>query len=220
MVPYLLRILIGMAVLQSDGVNHTSDLILRRNGTEGLRLTSSTVQLSSINDGPLAGFRNLLINGNFLINQRVYVSGTNTTSANQYTLDRWRVVTSGQNITFSTTNNLTTVTVPAGGFEQVVEDISIKSGTYVLNWTGTATATVNGTARAKGATFSLTGGSNCTVRFSSGTVSEPQLELSTVPTAFEQRPFGTELELCKRYYQSKSFSLGGVGGVVRVVRDS
>jgi hypothetical protein len=30
-----------MAILQSDGVDHTSDLILRRNGTEGLRLTSN-----------------------------------------------------------------------------------------------------------------------------------------------------------------------------------
>jgi hypothetical protein len=77
-----------MAVLQSDGVNHTSDLILRRNGTEGLRLTSSTVQLSSINDGPLAGIRNRIINGNMLIAQR----GTSFAAiANgAYSLDRWR----------------------------------------------------------------------------------------------------------------------------------
>jgi hypothetical protein len=73
-----------MAVLQSDGVNHTSDLILRRNGTEGLRLTSSTVQVSSINNGPLAGFRNAIINGNFDIWQR----GTSFT-AFAYGVDRW-----------------------------------------------------------------------------------------------------------------------------------
>jgi hypothetical protein len=66
-----------MAVLQSDGVNHTSDLILRRNGTEGLRLTSSTVQVSSINDGPLAGFRNVIINGGMQVAQRGTVSLTN-----------------------------------------------------------------------------------------------------------------------------------------------
>jgi hypothetical protein len=193
-----------MAVLQSDGVNHTSDLILRRDGTEGLRLTSSTVQLSSINDGPLAGFRNLLINANPIINQRSYVSGTNTTVANQYTLDRWRVVTSGQNISFSDSNNTRTVTAPAGGVEQVIEGLSILSGTYTLNWTGTATATVNGTGVAKGGNVTLTGGSNCTVRFSSGTFSLPQLEVGTVATPFERRPIRTELALCQRYYYASN----------------
>jgi len=73
-----------MAILQSDGVNHTSDLILRRNGTEGLRLTSSTVQVSSINNGPLAGFRNAIINGNFDHWQR----GTSFTGV-EYGADRW-----------------------------------------------------------------------------------------------------------------------------------
>jgi hypothetical protein len=47
------------------------------------------------NAGPLSGVRNLVINGNFAINQRAYVSGAATSGANQYTLDRWRVVTSG-----------------------------------------------------------------------------------------------------------------------------
>ncbi len=214
-----------MAVLQSDGVNHTSDLILRRNGTEGLRLTSSTVQVSSINDGPLAGFRNLLINANPTINQRGYVSGTNTTSANQYTLDRWKVVTSGQNISFTDSNNTRTVTAPAGGVEQVIEGVSILSGTYTLNWTGTATATVNGTGVAKGGNVTLTGGSNCTVRFSSGTFSLPQLEVGTVATLFERRLIGTELALCQRYFQtfgsgvtSAAGTTVGTGGANEFVR--
>jgi hypothetical protein len=73
-----------MAILQSDGVNNATDLILRRNGTEGLRLTSSTVQLQSINNGPLAGFRNAIINGNFDIWQR----GTSFTGSG-YGADRW-----------------------------------------------------------------------------------------------------------------------------------
>jgi hypothetical protein len=146
--------------------------------------------------------RNKLINAQGLINQRVYVSGTATTTANQYTVDRWKVVTSGQNLAFSTTANVVTFTAPAGGVEQVVEDLNVESGTYVLSWTGTATATVNGTARAKGETFSLTGGSNVTVRFSSGTFSLPQLEKGTSATPFEYRPFGSELALCQRYYET------------------
>jgi len=89
-----------MAILQSDGVNHTSDLILRRNGTEGLRLTSSTVQVSSINNGPLAGFRNAIINGNFDIWQR----GTSHSTNGYGSADRWINNLSGSSCTMSRQN--------------------------------------------------------------------------------------------------------------------
>ena len=147
------------------------------------------------------GFRNALINGNPIINQRGYASGTATSGANQYTLDRWRVVTSGQSITFSDSANVRTVTAPAGGIEQVIEGLNILSGTYVLNWTGTATATVDGASVVKGGTVTLTGGTNATVRFIGGTFSLAQLEPGTVATPFERRSYGQELALCERYYQ-------------------
>ena len=149
----------------------------------------------------LTGLRNLIINGNFAINQRGYVSGTATSGANQYTLDRWRVVTSGQNATFTASANGNLVTAPAGGLEQVIEGASIAGGTYVINWTGTATCTVAGTSRAKGATFTRTAGTNTTVRFTGGTVGNVQVEPGTVVTAFEARPFGLELVLCRRYFR-------------------
>ena len=168
------------------------------------------VQVANLNGGPLAGFRNLIINGNPTINQRVYVSGTATSGANQYTLDRWRVVTSGQNISFTDSANVRTVTAPAGGCEQVVEGLSILSGTYTLNWTGTATATIDGTAVAKGGNVTLTGGTNATVKFSSGTFTQVQLESGPVATPFEQRPIGAELALCQRYYQEHQYQIGGV----------
>jgi hypothetical protein len=162
------------------------------------------VQVANLNGGPLAGFRNVIINGNPTINQRGYVSGAATSGANQYTLDRWRVVTSGQNISFTDSANVRTVTAPAGGCEQVVEGLSILSGTYTLNWTGTATATVGGSAVAKGGNVTLTGGTNATVKFSSGTFSLVQLEPGPVATPFEQRPIGTELALCQRYFEAGS----------------
>lgn len=154
------------------------------------------------NSGPLSGLRNLVINGNFSVNQRSYTSGTATTGANQYTLDRWRVVTSGQAATFTTTGAGRTVTAPSDGIEQVIEGASIGGGTYVVNWTGTASCTVNGVSRVKGATFTLTAGSNATVRFSSGTVTDVQIEPGEVATAFELRPAAVELMLCQRYYES------------------
>lgn len=160
------------------------------------------------NSGPLSGLRNLIINGNFSVNQRGYTSGTATTGANQYTLDRWRVVTSGQAATFTTTGAGRTVTAPSGGIEQVIEGASIGGGTYVINWTGTASCTVNGVSRVKGATFTLTAGSNATVRFSSGTVTDVQIEPGEVATAFELRPAAVELMLCQRYYRVLRLSVG------------
>ena len=167
------------------------------------------VQVANLNGGPLAGFRNVIINGNPTINQRGYVSGTATTVANQYTLDRWRVVTSGQSISWTDSANVRTVTAPAGECEQVVEGLSILSGTYTLNWTGTATATVGGSAVAKGGNVTLTGGTNATVKFSSGTFTQVQLEPGPVATPFEQRPIGTELALCQRYFFKTNFDLTG-----------
>ncbi|WP_288077868.1 hypothetical protein, partial [Pseudomonas sp.] len=146
----------------------------------------------------LAGHRNKIINGNFAINQRGYVSGTATTTSNEYTLDRWRVVTSGQSITFTASGNGNIVTAPAGGIEQVIEGGFIEGGTFVLNWTGTATATVNGVAVAKGGTVTLTAATNATVKFSGGTVSLVQVEAGSVATLFEHRL--NELQLCEKYY--------------------
>lgn len=174
---------------------------------------AATVRLAAgvPNSGPLSGLRNLIINGNFAINQRAYVSGTATSGANQYTLDRWRVVTSGQNATFTASGNGNLVTAPAGGLEQVIEGLSIAGGTYVINWTGTATCTVGGVARAKGDTFTLTANTDSTIRFTSGTVGEVQVEPGSVVTGFESRPVGVELHLCCRYFWRRSGSVAVQG---------
>jgi len=151
--------------------------------------------------------KNLLINANGITNQRVYVSATATSGANEYTLDRWNVVTSGQNLTFSTTANLVTFTCPAGGLSQKIEGENIQSGTYVVNWEGTATCTVDAVSKSKGDTFTLTGGTDAEVIFSNGTMSKPQIELGTEATEFDIVDIATQIVRCQRYY-------------VRLTRDS
>lgn len=180
----------------------------RLGGTVGETFSSACVAWNALpsvevvlpRTSPYAGFRNLIINGNPLTNQRGYVSGTATVAANQYTLDRWRVVTSGQSITWADSAGIRTVTAPAGGMEQVIEGTALKGGLYTLNWTGTATATVNGVATVKKGVVALTGGATTTVRMSNGTWSELQLEPGAQATLFEQRPLAIELPMCQRYF--------------------
>lgn len=143
-------------------------------------------------------FRNIIHNGVFNVNQRAYVTGTNTTVANQLTLDRWKVRTSGQNLTFSASGSGNAIVAPAGGLEQVVESINVVGGTYVASWTGAGTLTVNGVAVANGANFALPANTNATFVLV-GAFDRFQVEPGTVATVTEVRPRAVELSLCQRY---------------------
>jgi len=161
--------------------------------------------------------RNLIINGSGRINQRSYTSGTATSGANGYTLDRWRVVTSGQNLTFTGTDAGRTMTAPASGVEQEIEGANIVGGTYTISFTGTATCTVDGVTKTSGDTVTLTANTNSTVRFTSGTFTDVQLEPGNVATPFEMRSIGEELALCQRYYLSGTiYGWSYAGGAVAV----
>ena len=152
---------------------------------------------------------NLIINGDGGVNQRGYTSGTATTGANQYTLDRWRVVTSGESLTFTGNEAGRTMTAPSGGVEQVIEGLNIAGGTYVITWTGTATGAVDGTTVSSGDTVTLTANTNATVKFTSGTFTNVKVEEGSIATPFRKRSYGEELTLCKRYFEtSLSASIG------------
>jgi hypothetical protein len=148
-----------------------------------------------------SGFRNLVINGDFRINQRAFAGGAVASGA--YFYDRWRDIAGGS--TVSVSGRVATISV-GGAIAQTIEGSSISGGTYVINWVGTAGCTVDGVSKAKGATFTLTAGTNCLLVFFAGTVAEVQIECGTVPTQFEMRPYGLELMLCERFYQRKGES--------------
>lgn len=154
-----------------------------------------------LRSGPFAGLRNVMINGNPLVNQRSWMSGAAVGAANTYTLDRWRVVVSGQAISWIDSTGIRTVTAPAGGVEQVVEGFGLLGGVYTASWLGTASLTINGAAIARGGQVTLPGGTDAMARFSSGTFEQFQLEPGPLATPFERRPLAAELVLCQRYYE-------------------
>jgi len=159
----------------------------------------------SLNGGQFSGNRNKLINGNFGINQRV-VSGTVTLTANQYGHDYWKAGASGCTYTFSTVNNVTTITITAGTLTQIINGKNLFSGTHVLSWVGTAQGRVGaGAYGASGLTASVTGGANTTVEFGTGTLSLVQFEPGNTPTTFEFRL--NELQLCQQRY-FKTYDIG------------
>lgn len=159
--------------------------------------------LSGISAGTTAlSFRNKIINGDFSINQRGYVSGAATT-AGQYTLDRWKVTGTG-GITFSTVNGKTTATIPSGQtLVQIIEAANLSAGDYVLSWSGTAQGRIASGAYGTSGNvkFTATGGSNVSIEFSAGALGYVQLECSYAATTFEHRPYGYELSLCQRYFR-------------------
>lgn len=153
-------------------------------------------------------FRNLLINGDLAINQRVFAGGA--LSAGVYGYDRWKA--SGAGCSVSVASGTVTLT---GTIEQVIEAPSLAStsvtvsvgdpsadiGVDVAGVTGTITA---GSGR-RSVTLALGSGvtGNVSVKLSAGTsrtFKDAQLEVGSTATPFERRQIGMELLLCQRYF--------------------
>lgn len=147
---------------------------------------------------------NLLINSFFVINQRSYPISSATTTAYQYTLDRWKIPTIGQNLTWqnSAGNNFNTATAPASGILQVVEGIHIDGGPHVINWDGTASCLINDVAVSKAQIFNPPKNTLLNVKFVNGTVARPKLEPGIRPTPYFSSDFSLEMVRCMRYYEN------------------
>ena len=175
---------------------------------------------SGINTPNTFGYKNLLIDAGFTINQRAYVSGA-TLASGSYGHDRWKAGASGGNYTFTQLASSTTITIASGkSLIQVVEDKNVNGTSFVLSWTGTAqaryavnSATPSGSYAASPIVITgQTVGTTMSVEFNEGTLSKPQLELGAVATSFDVRDYGRELILCQRYYQQNTVPTAGLYG--------
>ena len=227
------------------------------------------VQMASQNGGPLAGFRNQLINASFEINQRGNDDLTTSAAGSNYLVDRYWFQRQGSEARLrriSSTavpgSNYALFLTDSGTLNQAVElktpglnnqfyvgsvwtlsvwcnqDISgqtFGSGGFRISsndangsvplestpsaWrlieTGSSsynryakTITVDGVAPAT-ATCASFGLINHAAT-GNAAIQLPQLETGPVATPFEHRPIGTELALCKRYFDIIESKVNGV----------
>jgi hypothetical protein len=151
--------------------------------------------------------KNLLINGGFTINQRVYVSGA-TLASGSFGHDRMKGGASGGDYTFTQLESNTEITILSSkSLIQIVRDKNVVGGTYTLSWTGTAQArfgidssTPSGAYANSPITInSQTAGTVMSVEFDTGTLGVMQLNEGVNANPFEYRHYEKELELCIPY---------------------
>jgi hypothetical protein len=198
--------------------------------------TGSTRAPSSNSIGPITGplqeegeeeDMNLIINGNFAINQRGYAqTGLPPIGPDGYGHDRWKAGPSGF-CTYQFTQALpdTAIRIITGTLVQVVEGGVIADGPHTLSWDGTAQARVyqgaptGAYAPSPITTPPLNAGANTTVEFSgdAGTLTKVKFEAGEVATPFNRETLAKSMADCQRYYQVGQLIQGGSVASVGVV---
>jgi hypothetical protein len=148
-------------------------------------------------------YRNLLINGRFVINQ-LAKSGTVVLAAGAYGHDGWKAGPAGCTYTFAKAGNLTTITITAGTLQQVVDGRKVDGGNYVMSWAGTAQGRIGAGAYGSNVVGAsgVTAAANQTVEFNTGTLTSVQFEAGTIPSIYEaKQPLDDWLQ-CREYYQT------------------
>jgi hypothetical protein len=158
----------------------------------------------AVNDG------NIVINGDFRVNQMGYVSAA-ALAAGIYGHDQWKAGAAGGDYSFTQLKSSTQITIAAGkSLIQPIEDASVAGGSYVLSWTGTAQAragvnTLTPSGAYAASPLLITGqtaGTVMSVEFNAGTLGTVKLESGALATPFVMRPFDQELLTCQRYWES------------------
>lgn len=207
------------AITKADGgadIDQTGEFSITKVAAKGGIITTLTLSQISRPINP-----NLLINAQGIINQRQIAANTALNqewNPQNYFIDRWKSnsgVVINWNLTSNINRNAITMVAPAGGISQIIEKINIVPGSHVLSWTGTAAASIfendvlkatgsGGTGSIKTLSVNLGGGGDVRITFANGTVSLPKFERGSIRTEFDYRSFGSELQLCQRYF-SKTY---------------
>lgn len=190
----------------------TDEVLLNRSGVAKKATVADVIALASASVK-----RNLLINGNFVVNQAAYASGA-ALAAGNYGHDGWKAGASGGDYTFTQLPNSTTITIATGkSLIQVVEDKMVEGGSYAVSWTGTAqgraganTAVPSGSYAASPIIInSQLAGTTFSVEFNTGTLGEVMVAPGTAAATFERLNYDQQLARCLRYFRVLGKGLPG-----------
>jgi hypothetical protein len=213
----------GAVAIETLGDSIDASMVDLKGGTTGqvlAKATNTDMDFSWV--APSAFAVNLLLNSNFALNQRAYVSAANLASG-AYGFDRWKSNYTNTTLTFTASTQGQSITINAsGGLQQIIEQGLVPAGTYTLSWTGTATARVynsGGTPPSYAAspvTFTADGTANVVVEFtasgSTKTLSKVMFNAGTGTTWSMATPtLESELSACQRYFYRTSTSIEIIG---------
>jgi hypothetical protein len=162
-----------------------------------------------VNDG------NVIINGDFRVNQTGYVSAA-VLATGAYGHDQWKAGAGGGDYSFTQLKSSTQITIASGkSLIQPIEDVNVVGGAYALSWTGTALARIGLNNAAPTGSYTAspllvsgqTAGVGMFIEFNNGTLGTVKLESGANATPFVMRPFDQELRTCQRYWQSNVVAL-------------
>jgi hypothetical protein len=201
----------GANFLPTTGGTLTGPLQLAANAASALQATPLQ-QVQSLVAAATGTQFNVIDNSLLWVNTRGWVSGT-ALAANAYGLDRWRAGAAGCTMTLASSpaganaaGNVATIT--AGSLQQVVEGGFLKTATYTLSWVGTAQGRVGTNPYAASPIqVSATQSTNLTVEFNTGTLSQVQMQLGTIASAYQVPPPGLEQIRCMRYCMTAAFNM-------------
>lgn len=161
----------------------------------------------------LGGATNLILNGDFLFNQRVFLGGA--VAAGAYCFDRWKAGAGGAtitavaydvNVTGPITQVIEAVAWGTTTFLGVPMTVSLEAPSANVDVSlGGATGTVTAGAGRRSVTLTPTIGGNITLslqRSGGGSVffRRVKCEVGTVATPWTPRPYALEQALCGRYF--------------------
>lgn len=204
----------GAVAIETLGDSIDASMVDLKGGTTGQVLAkTSATDMDFTWTTPSAGGGtavNLLLNSNFAINQRAYVSAANLASGS-YGFDRWKSNFTNTTLTFTASTQGQSLTINSGGgLQQIIEQGLVPAGTYTLSWTGTATGRVYNSGAtppsyaASPVTFTADGLANVVVEFTASaatkTLSKVQFNAGTGTTWGLATPtIQSELAACQRY---------------------
>lgn len=194
--------------VSADGATWRDAMVIDRN--TGAVVLPNTLQTAGAQE-------NLLINGAFQVNQRVFAGGA--LSAGVYGFDRWKAASGGASVSVSGF----TATLSSGELEQVVEpavfgyaslaslqiSVSVEAPSADVTATfGSQSGTIASGSGRRSVALTLgagdTGNLSFKIKKASGsnvTFGRVKVEVGAVATNWQARPATEEFALCRRYCQ-------------------